>query len=264
VIIDSHLHLPGLKKGGSFKDSKRMLLEDLKRHRVDYAVLIPDNVPASDVGDLDTVIELTQDEPRLFPMGTLNILKDRESILDKLDWLFESKRIVGIKLFPGHDPIYPTDRRLIPVYELCIKHDLPIMIHTGWNPNNPKAAEYNDPKYIVKIAKIFHNLKIVISHYFWPEVEYCREVTRAFQNIYFDTSGLADEEVIRQTGFQRIHRVLTETFRERPDSVLFGTDYAACDIGKHIELVKSLKISNADKERIFWENALRLFRLRLI
>jgi len=75
---------------------------------------------------------------------------------------------------------------------------------------------------------------------------------------------LADDEVIRQTGFQKIQKVLTETSRERPDNVLFGTDYAACDMEKHIELVNSLKISNADKERIFWENALRLFRLRLV
>jgi hypothetical protein len=143
MMIDSHLHLPGLKKGESFEDSKKTLLEDLKRNRIDYAILIPDNVHGSDIGDLDVILELTKNDRRLFLMGTLDILRDKKPILNKLELLFEGKRIVGIKIFPGHDPIYPTDKRLIPVYELCIKYDLPTVIHTGWNSNNPKVAKYN-------------------------------------------------------------------------------------------------------------------------
>jgi len=262
MIIDSHLHLPGIRKGGSFEDSKKTLLKDLERNKIDYAILIPDNVPGSDIGDLDTLLELTKDDRQLFLMGTLNILKDKKSILSKLDSLFENKRIVGIKIFPGHDPIYPTDKRLIQVYELCMKYDSPVVIHTGWNSNNPEVAKYNDPKHIIKIAKKFHGLKIVISHYFWPNVEYCCNLTRPFPNIYFDTSGLADEEVIRETGLEKIEKVLMETARERPDNLLFGTDYAMCDIKKHINLVNSLELSAMYKEKIFYGNSIALFKLK--
>jgi predicted TIM-barrel fold metal-dependent hydrolase len=263
MIVDSHLHLPVRKKTGTFEDSKAALLTDLERNGVDYAILIPDNVPGSVIGDLDIVLELTRNVKRLFVMGTVNVFREEGATLQKLDSLFDAKRIVAIKIFPGHDPIYPTDRRLEPVYALCIKYDLPIVIHTGWNSNNPKVAKYNDPKHIAKVASKFPQLKIVISHYFWPEVEYCHSVTKPFSNIYFDTSGLADDEVIRETGLQNIKEVLTLTANERPDNVLFGTDYAMCSIKKHIDLINSLDIDEGQKEKIFCRNAIELFKLRL-
>jgi len=263
MIIDSHLHLPLRKKDRSFEDSKRVLLRDLKKNGVDYAILIPDNVPRSCIGDLDVALELAKDNKQLFVMGTINIFKEKETVLQKLDSLFDAKGIVSIKIFPGHDPIYPTDTRLGPVYALCVKYDSPIVIHTGWNSNNPEVAKYNDPKHIVKIASKFPHLKIVISHYFWPKIEYCHNVTKPFENIYFDTSALADIEVIRETRLEKIKEILIATANERPNNVLFGTDYAMCSIEKHIGLINSLDISRAQKERIFCRNAIELFKLRV-
>jgi hypothetical protein len=173
--------------------------------------------------------------------------------------LFRTQRIVAIKIFPGHEPIYPTDKRLTPVYELCVKHDLPIVIHTGGR----KQGKYNDPKFIVKIADRYPELKIVIAHYFFPKVEYCHEITRPYENIYFDTSGLADDEVIAVTGLQKIRDTLALTARERPSGVVFGTDYAGCSIKKHMTLIESLELSRELKEMIFSKNSIRLFKLRL-
>jgi predicted TIM-barrel fold metal-dependent hydrolase len=263
MIIDSHLHLPPRKKTETYEDSKATLLRDLRTSGVDYAILIPDNVPESHIGDLDTMLELTRNDKQLFVMGTIDILREERAAIQKLDSLFDAKRIVAIKIFPGHDPIYPTDSRLEPVYALCIKHDLPIVIHTGWNSNNPEVAKYNDPKHIAKIAGKFPQLKVVISHYFWPEVKYCHDITKPLENIYFDTSALADEEVTEETGIQNIIEVLTLTANERPDNVIFGTDYAMCSIKKHISLINSLDIEARLKEKIFCRNAVELFKLRL-
>lgn len=133
-------------------------------------------------------------------MGTLNILKGDQFIHDKLDMLFKEKVIKAIKIFPGHDPHYPNDLRLKKAFELCIKHNAPLVIHTGWNSGDPDVANYNDPKYIVEVANQYKDLKIIIAHYFWPRVEYCYDITKGYENIYFDTSGLADEEVEAETG----------------------------------------------------------------
>lgn len=263
MIIDSHLHLPALKEGKTLADAKEELLQELKKNNVDYAILIPDNTPVSEIGSLDEVLGLVEDERSLFAMGTIDIQRDREPHIRKLDCLFRTRRIVAVKIFPGHDPIYPTDKRLVPVYELCIKHDLPVVIHTGANSRNPEPAKYNDPKYIVKVAKRFSRLKIVIAHYFWPQVEYCHKLTKPYANIYFDTSGLADDEVVEETGIDKIRNVLTLTARQRPHSVVFGTDYSMCSIKKHIALIKSLPIPAESKERIFFKNSIRLFKLKL-
>lgn len=264
MIIDCHLHLPSLKEEKTLGNSKAKLLEELCRSKVDYAILIPDNTPKSEIGSLDEVLQLVKNDKQLYVMGTIDIQKrDYMSQTHKLNRLFQAGSIVAVKIFPGHDTIYPTDKRLLPVYELCIKHDLPIVIHTGASPKNPKSARYNDPKHIIKIAERFPMLKIVIAHYFWPRVEYCYSLTKTSKNVYFDTSGLADEEVIASTGRAKIKKVLTLTANERPNNVIFGTDYAMCSIRKHIALVESLEIDKRTKDEIFSENAIKLFHLEL-
>jgi predicted TIM-barrel fold metal-dependent hydrolase len=260
MIIDSHLHLPGLKAGKTLADSRKELLQEIRKSNVDYAILIPDNTPVSEIGSLDEVLGLVEHDRNLYVMGTIDIQKRNYMYQTrKLAGLFQTRRIVAAKIFPGHDPIYPTDKRLTPLYELCVKHDLPVVIHTG----GKKQSKYNDPKFIVKIAEKHPKLKIVIAHYFFPRVEYCHDITRPYRNIYFDTSGLADDEVIAATGLRKIRRILTLTAKERPNNVVFGTDYAMCSIRKHIALIKSLSITSESKERIFSTNSIRLFKLRL-
>jgi len=263
MIIDAHLHLPAVKKSFTFEKSKRKLLADMRKNRINYAILIPDNLHGSKIGDLDVCLKLVKNEKKLFLLGTIDIRKDRKAWVDKLDFLLQKKIIKGIKIFPGHDPIYPTDKRLIDVYKLYVKRNCPIVVHTGWNSNNPEAAKYNDPKYIIKIAKRFSKLKIVIAHYFWPKVEYCYQITRGVKNIYFDTSALADKDVIEKTGFDIIKRVLEQSMKDNPESILFGTDYPMCNFKAHINLVNSLNISKEDKERIFWKNAAEIFKLKV-
>lgn len=263
MIIDAHLHLPVAKKGRTFEQSKRKLLLDMKKNGIDYAIMIPDNLHDSSIGDLDTSLKLIKGEKRLFLLGTIDIRTEGKEWINKLDSLFKKRKIKGIKIFPGHDPIYPIDKRLIPIYKLCIKYNLPIIIHTGWNSNHPECARYNDPKYIVKIAKKFPKLKIIISHYFWPKVDYCYKITRGFKNIYFDTSALADSEVIKETGLQKIKEVLEKTIKDNPESVLFGTDYAMCKIKNHLTLINSLDLSKQERENVLWRNALKLFNLSI-
>jgi predicted TIM-barrel fold metal-dependent hydrolase len=240
------------------------LLEELRRSRVDYAILIPDNIPKSDIGSMDEVLQIVKNDRQLFAMGTIDIQKrDYLSQTQKLDRLFQAGGIVAVKIFPGHDTIYPTDKRLLPVYDVCIKHDMPIMIHTGASLKHPEQAKYNDPKFIIKIAEKFPALRIIIAHYFFPKVEYCYTLTKPYENIYFDTSGLADEEVIADTGLTKIRKVLNLTASERPSNIIFGTDYAMCSIRKHIELVESLEIERQVKDKIFSENAIKLFHLKV-
>ncbi|MFH1307759.1 MAG: amidohydrolase family protein [archaeon] len=263
MIIDAHLHLPSVKKGESFEDSKKKLLSDLKESKVDYAIVIPDNIHGAPIGDLDTSLKLFEKEKNIFLLGTIDIRIEGKETIDKLDKLMEVGKIKGIKIFPGHDPIYPIDEGLSPLYRLCIKYDYPLVIHTGCNSANPEAAKYNDPKYIVEIAKKYPKLKIVISHYFWPEVEYCYKLTIKLDNIYYDTSALADKEVLEETGEKIMRKFLTNTIEEKPSNVMFGTDYAMCNIKDHINLINSLKISKENKEKVFWKNAVKLYRLKL-
>lgn len=261
MIIDAHLHLPVVSEHRTYEQAKIQLLQDLKKDQVDYAILIPDNVPDSPIGDVPTCLELVQDTPELFLMGTIDIQTQAQAWIDQVGRLISQRRIVGMKIFPGHDPIYPTDRRLKPVYELCQAQGVPLVIHTGWNSAHPEVAQYNDPKYIVQVAEEYPALKIVIAHFFWPQVDYCYEMTHGYPHIYYDTSGLADREVIETTGWERIQAVLLRVLAGNPQRIVFGTDYAMCDRRAHIEMVEQLPVTTDVRDGIFWRNAAELFNL---
>src|SRR3972149_6175419 len=261
--IDCHLHLPVREGLSNLNERKALLLETLKTENIDYGIVIPDNLQESLIGNLQECLELFKNEPSIFIAASANIVTEHQSSVNELDSLFHQRRIVGLKIFPGHDEHFPNDQRLTPLIELCLKHNAPFMIHTGWNSGNPDAAKWNDPKYIVELVDKYSELKIVICHYFWPELEYCYQITRGKANIHFDTSGLADKEVEDATGVKTIKDVLERTITDNPKSVLLGSDFGGCDIASHIKLIDSLDVSQETKEMAYYQNVIDLFPLRI-
>lgn len=262
MIIDSHAHISYLKQKKSFPMVKNELLADMRRNRIDYSIVIPDNLHNSACADLDTVIALTKGETRLCVIGTLKITDINKKNIAKIDALFRKKIIRGFKIFPGHDPVYPTDARWHPIYALCQKYNFPLIIHTGINTGDTKCSKYNDPKHIVKVAELYPKLKIVIAHYFWPRLDYCFSCTAGIDTIYFDTSGLADPEVVNASGgIGKIREILTKTIRRRGGSLIFGSDWPICDVKKHIGLIHSLPITEEEKKKVLYKNSLELFQL---
>lgn len=264
MIIDSHIHISIMKREDNFWTVKQTLLKKMEKNKIDKAIVIPDNAANPKCANLDAVIELVKNEPGLYLISTLKIEQINTDNLKKIETLFQEKQAMGFKIFPGHDPVYPTDKRWLPIFKLCQKYNSPLIVHTGINSGNWAAAKYNDPKHIIKIAKNFPKLKIIIAHYFWPKLDYCFRMTAGFNNIYFDTSILADAEVIKESGgIKKIRDILTRTIKRRADSVLFGSDWPIGNLKKHIDLIDSLPISKLEKQNIFFSNAMSLFRFKI-
>ncbi len=263
MIIDSHTHfIVDKKKEGSFAKIKDELMLNIDKLGIKYSIVIPDNVSGSECADLNTVVEMTKDEKRLYMLGTLAVSDINRQTLSKINILFKNKIIRGFKIFPGHDPVYPTDKRWIPVFKLCLRYNFPLVVHTGINPGDKKCARYNDPKHIVKVAQKYPKLKIVLSHYFWPKLDYCFSITKGFKNIYFDTSALADPEVVRASGgIRKIREILVKTIKRDSESVIFGSDWPMCKTELHINLINSLGITKEEKNKVFYKNAKRVFKL---
>jgi len=261
--IDCHLHLPVREELTNFDAKKNYLLDELQTSHIDYGIVIPDNVEESSIGSLQQCIDLFRDEKRIFLMASINILSEPISNVREFDCLLRNGEIVALKIFPGHEEYFSNDIRLIPFIELCLEYNAPFVVHTGWNSGNPGVAKWNDPKYIVELADKYNLLKIIICHYFWPDVEYCYHITRAYENIHFDTSGLADNEVETETGKDKIKEILERTIRDNPKSVLFGSDYSLCDIASHVRLIDGLNIPQEVKEMIYSRNAIDLFHLNV-
>ncbi len=263
MIIDSHLHLTKMTENETHEDALVLLKENMVKNNIDKAIIIADNIIGSDCADTDTLLKLLKTENNFYMVGSLLVLDYSQADLDKFDNLLKEKKIIALKLFPGHDPYYPTDARCEPIYELCLKHDCPIIIHTGINIGDEDCAKYNDPKHIVEVAKKYSKLKIVIAHYFWPKMEYCHEITKPYDNILFDTSAMADIDVVEATGgIEKVKNILEQTIKEKPNGVMFGTDYPCCEIKPHVDLINSSNISQEEKEKVFSGNSIEVFKIK--
>jgi len=83
----------------------------------------------------------------------------------------------------------------------------------------------------------------------------CKDAPSSYlrRNIHVDTMGFWGPHV----------REALEVFG--PDRVMFGTDYGPVplDPKEHIDIVKAMKLSPADEEKVFWKNANAFFKLGL-
>jgi len=266
MVIDSHVHISIYNKNAnSLEGAFALFLQELEKNKIYAAIIIPDNIEGSvGIADLEKAVELIGERKNLFLLGSPQIIQRGNSELEKYEKLLLSGKIKGLKFFPGHDPYYPTDERCLPYYELCEKMNVPVLIHTGENSGDSECAKWNDPKYIVEVAKKFPQLKIIIAHYFWPKLDYCYEITKDVPNICFDLSTLADEEVLEKSGgMEKMQEILRKTITDRPDKVIFGTDWPMCKIEKHLKLVKSLELSKEVENKIFSENAQEVYNLKI-
>lgn len=267
MIIDTHVHISTYTgKGKDLSEATETLINEMDLNSVDYSIVIPDNLENDPkIADLEATLKIIKNEKRLFALGSPQIIQRRSDEIDKYRKLLKEGVVKGLKLFPGHDPYNAADERCLPYYELLQELDYPVVIHTGEVSSNPKIAnplEYNDPKYIVEIADKYPKLKVIITHYFWPRIEYCYDITKNSPNIYFELAGTADPEVLEKNGgIEKMIDVLEKTIQDRPDKVIFGTDWPMCDIKRHIDLVNSLKITEEIRERIFSKNAMEVYKL---
>jgi hypothetical protein len=174
----------------------------------------------------------------------------------------ENRTVHGLKFFPGHEPYHPTDNRCLPFYAACEAQQLPVVFHTGENPGDPDVAKYNDPRDIVEVAEKYPSLKVVITHYFWPRLEYCYQVTRDTPNIYFEIAGTADSEVVQASGGIGVVRdVLSRTISDRPSQVMLGSDWPMCQMQDHLNLLDSLELDQTTLKKVLGENAAAVYKL---
>lgn len=264
MIIDAHTHLSLYENNAaSLEDALELLLADMDKSAVKYAIIIPDNIENGlHIADLNKARNLIVENDRFFLLGSPQILQRGSSELDKYKKLIKNKVIRGIKFFPGHDDYYPIDERCKPYYDLCQSLNVPVIFHTGINTEHFEVACFNDPKHIIKVAKQYPKLKVIITHYFWPKMKYCYEITKNIPNIYFETAGMGDPEVITASGgIDVVKEVLSKTIIDREDQVIFGTDWPMCKLEDHINLIRSLNLTEKLEAKIFAENANKIYRL---
>lgn len=250
TILDAHMHLP--YDIAAFADKRRLLLKEMHIHQIDKAIVISDSALESTIGSLQDCVALFAKDTAISIVGGISPFFAFAQQLQFLETCLQEKRIVGIKLYCGHEAFHLYDPLLDPVYDLARTYQVPLLYHSEGH-TSPFACLAS-----ASIAVKQHpDITFVCCHCHYPNIKNCFDAYKDTANIYFDMSSIADEPLLRP----QMKAELESFLRTHPDRVMFGSDYASCKIEDHTSFALSLAVDAQTQNKLLYETACRLYSL---
>ena len=286
MIIDFHVHID--YKNDKEKYSADDIVSAMDDSGIDISVLLGNDQadagykrPWVDPSVIVVHINCTDEEVaaycRQYPdrlIGFTSIHPDRYQPHKKIERALDEFGMKGVKIYP-HAGFYSNEPRLNKVYQKCIDHDVPVMIHTGIKALQWQSLKYNNPIYIDDIATNFPDLKIVMCHGGYPWVEEFIVVAYSNPNIWVDLTFL---DYIEKT--YKVNMLTENTLKRLIDligseRIIWGSEGPYLDLplyGNHGPdyykksqdfLVKRFDfLSETDKNNILGDSAKRLLKIK--
>lgn len=258
MIIDCHTHIDQGK-------NPRDLIASMDEAGIDISILLAnDSFLDFDGTNTQQAIEICEKFDRLRPVGS--IIFDRlDEDLNKIKSYLQEDKILGIKLYPGYENFYPTDEKLLKLYDFCEKEDKTVIFHTGILMSGTKGLlKQVHPLNIDEIAHQFPNLKIIMAHFGNPWIMDCAAVVSKNSNVYVDLSGYFAENVPISEVDRDVFILDLTRFKDFVGSFkkcLFGSDYPLYSQKEYLAAVRKLPMGEEERELVFSQNAKNLFHL---
>ena len=159
----------------------------------------------------------------------------------------------GVKLHPEYQQYDIDDRSVYPLYEACRDLGLIVVFHTGLDAAYPDSLRASVPA-VRRVAEDFKGLTIVAAHFGgFMHSDEVAELLAGKADIYMDTScsvGYIAPEIAEKI-----------IVRHGAERIVFGSDCPWGSPRLHAEFIDGLRLSDREKELIFYGNAKRLLKL---
>ena len=184
---------PGAKKArenlrigdspSAVEGSMELLLKEMDEAGIEKACTFNhSNVPGTDNEDFNRLLAEYPD--RFIGVPHIDVSYAEEAIENIKKSVMNGPGI-AIYIEPGirfsRIVMHGNDERIFPVYELCEKNNIPILIQYGGGVN---TLEYYTPSDIDDIVSNFPKLKLAITHGGWPQVIYFCQQAYKHENVY--------------------------------------------------------------------------------
>lgn len=264
MILDCHIHLNDYEETKAPVEERIALLRaTMAENGVDKGFILTSYMANSARPRVDHVIEAVKPFPELFVVEGISLSGGAPFDLAATEERLKSGQVIGLKLYPGYEHYYPTDRLCVPVYDLAAKYRVPVMFHSGDTYTKLGKLKYAHPLHIDDVAVDHPDLRIVICHLGNPWLRDCAELMYKNDNVRADISGL----VLK--GFEaKFERWLVEQVRElilyagNPEDLLFGTDWPLVDMSPYLRFMRGLDLEPEQERLIMHDNAEYWFRLK--
>jgi predicted TIM-barrel fold metal-dependent hydrolase len=176
--------------------------------------------------------------------------------------LAEARRCVevlgmrGLSMEPAWSdpPLYASDARIDPIYEYAqargVICSITMSIFVG------PDVTYTHPVHIQRVARRFPNLKIVVPHACWPEIEAMLGVAMQCLNVHLvpDFYGFIPNmpmagEIVKAANYYLRHRLL------------YASSYPVRPLGQSLRQFQALPLDDDAMTRALWTNGARLLGL---
>jgi len=239
MIIDSHTHMPMAGPTG--------LVSALKSYGVDKAVVFTTEGFYSDCRTAnDRLVEGVRGFPGiLYPWATVDPYEG-EGAVQELRRCVKELGMLGLKLHPWLQGFSVANPAMDLIMEEVVSLGIPILFHDGSPP-------YATPLQIANLARRHPQVIVILGHGGLREL--WKDALRAaeeLENIWLCTSG------VPLAGLQ------TMVDRLGCDRIVFGSDAGGGHpsvIPYRLRFIEELKISDAEREKIFGGNIARLLGL---
>lgn len=181
-----------------------------------------------------------------------NVLHNALEELDRCAGL--GLRIVFIE--PGRSPGCDIDdRRLYPLYEKCLEHDMVLFPQTS-GPWGGKSIDYAHPRHIDQVAEDFPDLRIIAGHACYPYVREAIIVAARHENVF-----LSPDMYLLQMGTDDWVKSLNRNLFGLQEQFLFASCFPSIPLKPFMDEFWTLPLKPELLPKILYKNALRVFRL---
>ncbi len=264
-IIDAHLHLPWEDRFKTINEKYEYLKRQMKENQIDHGILIADSEIESSIGNNDQCLEIVEKDSKLSMVYGFSPLQRYDEQMNQLIQLLVEGKVVGVKLYPGHEDFSMNDIRLRDIFEVCIKYDVPLLVHTEWNDDY--YPQYSHPFYIKQIAERYAKLNIVCCHIWMGRVLKSIRTTMKQSNVYYDVSSFVASEEYESKypgvfpDMDKAVEILNKVLDLVPDKVMFGSDFGTLDISDHVSMVTQCSCSEEKLFNLLSKTAEKVFKL---
>lgn len=195
----------------------------------------------------DFILNSIKGRQNVWGLCTLHQDMTADEIDKTISWAIENG-LIGIKLHPDFQHFFIDDPAVYKIYESASGR-LPILFHTG-----DSRYEYSRPFRLRNIAVKFPDLMCVGAHFGgydrWEEID----CYKGLDNVFFDTSSSLFK-MPKELALSILNKLGIEKF-------MFGVDYPMWNHSYEVDNINKLKLSDNEKEMIFYKNALNFYKIK--
>ena len=243
MVTDVHAHI----MTHNIEGGKKNLLTVAERFGVDrYYISSIDGNHQPDEAAIENnnlvTWQFMQEHPELIK-GYVYVNPRHKNALDVLKKGIEEQGMSGLKMWVA---THADDPLNYPLFEKMIEYNKPILFHAFVKAVG--QLEFETTSYhIGRLAERYPEAKIIMAHLGGEPYHAIRNVAK-YKNVWIDHSGT----LVGSNDLQHTIDLVGV------DRVLFGSDMPITYAGAYGQVLEA-KISEEDKQKIFWKNTAQLF-----